>query len=173
MPSESKYERPKLSQNHLSALMRFILLNTGTGMQRGEIAEQYYDLERRYCGCYIDNCLHGKQKIHYERHYRRAQPAISKALKRLQKRGLIRLIRHGRNVKEVFLTIEGKEVKEQIQKQLSYEKNMLNNNNPPNYSSYGHYRRFKSLDPNMLASTGILFVTKFLGFVFQQFIITP
>ena len=107
MPLESKYEKQKLSQNHLSPLMKFILLNAVGGIQRGEIAEKFYELERRYCGHYTDPCLRGKHKSDYEHQYRRAQPAISKALRRLEKRGLIRLVRHGRYVKEVHLTQKG------------------------------------------------------------------
>jgi len=107
MLSQSIYEKQKLSQKHLSSLMKFILLNADGGIQRGEIIERFYGLERRYCGYYSDPCLRGKQKSHYERQYRRAQPAISKALRRLEKRGLVRLIRRGRYVKEVCLTEKG------------------------------------------------------------------
>jgi len=108
MPPELKYETQKLSHKHLSALMRFILLNAGSGFQRSEITERFYGLERRYFGYYVDNFLHGRQKINYERRYQRAQPAISKALRRLEKRGLVQLVRHGPYVKEIFLTEKGK-----------------------------------------------------------------
>ncbi len=107
MPSESKYEGQKVNQNHLSALMKFILLNADTGTQRGEITEKFYGLERRYCGYYSDPCLRGEEKLRYDRRYRRAQPAISKALSKLEKRGLVQLIRLGRYVKEVCLTEKG------------------------------------------------------------------
>jgi len=108
MPPESKYEGQKVSQNHLSSLMKCILLSADGGTQRGEIAENFYGLERRYCGgYYVEACLRGRQKDDYDRRYRRAQPAISKALKRLEERGLVRLVRFGRYVKEVCLTEKG------------------------------------------------------------------
>ena len=107
MPSQSKYEKQKLSQNHLSSLMKCILSNADGGIQRGEITEKFYGLERRYSGCYSDPCLRGKQKSDYERQYRRAQPAISKALRKLENRSLVRLIRHGKYVKGVWLTEKG------------------------------------------------------------------
>lgn len=110
MPSQSKYEKQKLSQKHLSSLMKFILLNADGGIQRGEIAERFYGLERRYSGYYTDPCLRGKQKSRYDRQCRRAQPAISKVLRRLEKRGLVRLIRRGRYVKEVCLIERGKAI---------------------------------------------------------------
>jgi DNA-binding transcriptional ArsR family regulator len=117
MPSEPKCEKQKLSQNHLSALMRFILLSADGGAQRGEITERFYRLERRYCGHYSDPCLRGTEKRRYDRRYRRAQPAISKALRRLEKRGFVHLIRPGRYVKCVCLTEEGRRVLKQVQEQ--------------------------------------------------------
>jgi DNA-binding transcriptional ArsR family regulator len=107
MPSQSKYENQKVSRKHLSPLMKCILFNSDGGIQRGEIVERVYGLERRYSGYYTDSCLRGKQKSHYARQYRRAQPAISKALRRLEERGLVRLIRRGRYVKEIRLTEKG------------------------------------------------------------------
>lgn len=88
--------------------MRFILLNADGGIQRGEIIERFYGLERRYSGYYADPCLRGKQKYRYENRYRRAQPSISKALRRLEKRDLVRLIRRGKYVKRIHLTENGK-----------------------------------------------------------------
>ena len=107
MPSELKYEIQKVSQKHLLALMIFILCSTDDKTERGEIAEGFYGLVHRYCGHYTDPCLRGKQKSYYELRYRRAQPAILKALRKLEERGLVRLIRRGRYVKEVCLTEEG------------------------------------------------------------------
>ena len=104
MPSQSKYENRKVSRNHLSALMTFILLNADGGIPRGKITERFYGLDRRYSGYYADPCLRGKQKSRYENRYRRAQPSISR---RLEKRGLVRLIRRARYVKEVCLTEKG------------------------------------------------------------------
>ena len=108
MPSQSKYENRKVGRNHLSALMRFILLNADGGIQRGEITERFYGLDRRYSGYYTDPCLRVKQKSRYENRYRRAQPSISKALRRLEKRGLVRLIRRNKYVKSVHLTKKGR-----------------------------------------------------------------
>ena len=108
MPPESKYEGQKVSQSHLSSLMKCILLSADGGIQRGEITENFYGLERRYCGgYYVEACLRGKQKNDYDRRYRRAQSAISKALRRLEERGLVHLIRHGKHVKKVCLTEQG------------------------------------------------------------------
>jgi hypothetical protein len=108
MPPESKYEGHKVSQSHLSALMKSILLSADGGTQRGEITANFYGLTRRYCGgYYVEACLRGREKHRYDRRYRRAQPAISKALGRLEERGLVRLVRFGRYVKEVFLTEKG------------------------------------------------------------------
>ena len=44
MPSELKYEEQKVSQNHISALMKFILLSAGGRIQRGDIAEIFMAL---------------------------------------------------------------------------------------------------------------------------------
>ena len=124
MPSELKYEMQKVSQqNHISALMRFILLCADGGIQRGEITERFYGLERRYSGYYTDPCLRGKQKSRYDCQYRRAQPAISKALRRLEKRGLVRLIRRGRYVKEVCFTEKGSLLAQILNKDRSGNQN--------------------------------------------------
>ena len=110
MPTAGKYKRQKLNQKHLSPLMRFILVNVGDGIHRGEIIEKFYGLERRYIGWDTDPCFRPKKKENYERRYRRAQPALTRALGRLQKRGLVNLVKHSSYVKEIFLTVEGKAV---------------------------------------------------------------
>lgn len=115
MAPKSKYEEQKVSQNHLSALMKCILLSAGGGLPRGEITAKFYKLERRYLGrCYVDACLRGRQKKDYDRRYRRAQPAISKALRRLEQRGLVRLVRYGKHVKIVCLTEKGQAMAKEL-----------------------------------------------------------
>ncbi len=114
MPSASKYESGKVSQNHLSDLMRFILLHAADGIERGEIAEHFYGLDRRYRGFYTDPCMPPKHKRAYERRYRRVQPVITRTLKRLQNRGLIELRCHGQYVKEIHLTAQGRVLLELI-----------------------------------------------------------
>ena len=107
MQTETKYKSQKVNQNHLSGLMAFILINTGNGIERGEILEHYYYLERRYCGYYTDPCFRPKESKDYEQRYRRANPAVSRTLKRLEKRGLIELIRRKHYAKKVKLTPKG------------------------------------------------------------------
>ena len=114
MPFETKYKNPKLNQNHLSELMKFILVNTGDGIERGQIIEDLYGLERGYCGWWADLCLRRKEKIEYEARYRKAQPVLSKCLNRMEKRDLVRLIRRSRNIKKVLLTAGGKSIAEQM-----------------------------------------------------------
>jgi len=114
MPSEAKYESQKLSQNHLSALMRFILLNADGGIQRGEIVEKFHGLERRYCGWFTDPCFSPKQEKDYECRYNRVQPVVSRTLRRLQRCGFVQLIRHGKYVKELRTTPGG--IKQEIKK---------------------------------------------------------
>jgi hypothetical protein len=104
---KSNYEGQKVNQKHLSALMKFILVKTGNGADRGEIFSTYYRLERRYCGYYTDPCLRGRYLQEYERLYRDKQPVFSKALKRLEERGLVSLIKHGNYIKRIQLTPDG------------------------------------------------------------------
>jgi len=113
-PSEALCGLQKVNQKHLSPLMKFILLHAGDGIEQGTVIERFYHLERRYCGYDADLCLRGKQKREYERRYRRAQPALSRALRRLQKRGLVNLVKHSSYVKEVFLTVEGKAIAQML-----------------------------------------------------------
>jgi hypothetical protein len=114
MPSEEIIKAKKVSQNHLSQLMKFILVNTGDGAERGEIFSRYYGFERHYCGWYIDSCLRGKTLRRRQKLYHEKQPVFTKTLKRLENRGLIQIARHGFYVKEIHLTTKGKLVAEQL-----------------------------------------------------------
>lgn len=114
IPSASKYEGGKVSRNHLSELMKWILLNAGDGIDRGTVIERFYRLERRYCGYDANLCLRGKQKRDYERRYRRAQPVVTRSINRLAKRGLVNPIKPGSYVKLISLTEKGKAVAESL-----------------------------------------------------------
>jgi DNA-binding PadR family transcriptional regulator len=107
MQTETNYSSSKVSRNRLSNQMKFILVNTGDGVARGEIFSRYYGLERRYCGYYTDPCLCGKSLQEFEQLYHGKQPVFSKSLKKLEKKGLVKLIKHGRYVKKIQLTPEG------------------------------------------------------------------
>jgi len=114
MSLKVKYRSQKLNHNHLSPLMEFILLNAGDGIERGQIVEKFYGLERRYCGWYTDPCFTPKEKRDYEHRYRRIQPVVTRALNRLAVRGLVQLIRRGLYVKEIRLTSEGKSIAQHL-----------------------------------------------------------
>jgi hypothetical protein len=109
--------KPKSEPMRLSSLMKWIVINAGDGIDRGEIVSQYFHLERRYCGFFTDPCMKGKEKRDYETRYRRVQPALSRSLLRLQQRGLVELIRHRRYVKEIRLTAMGKQLRDDLLKQ--------------------------------------------------------
>jgi len=102
----------KLSR--LSKLQRWILHHAGEGMERSRIAEGYFGLQRRYVGWYTDPYMSRNVKKKYEARYRRRQPAITKSLLRLEDRGLVKLVRHGRCVKAVELTDVGRNLLAQI-----------------------------------------------------------
>jgi DNA-binding transcriptional ArsR family regulator len=112
--SKSNYEGQKVNRKHLSGLMKFILVNTGDGADRGEIFSNYYGLERRYCGYFTDPCMKKNELREYERLYHDKQPVFSKALKRLEEKGLVSLIRHGSYVKRIQLTAEGKLIAKEL-----------------------------------------------------------
>jgi DNA-binding transcriptional ArsR family regulator len=107
MTTESKYEGQKVNRNRLSILMRWILERTGNGIDRGQIVEGFYGLERRYRKWYTDPCFTPKKKCEYERRYRLVQPVVSRTLRRLEARGLVQSTRHGRYAKRIQLTAEG------------------------------------------------------------------
>lgn len=114
MPTESKYESQKVNLNRLSKLSRWILLHTGDGIERGQIVEGFYKLERRYCNWYTDPCFTPKEKRDYERRYHRAQPVVTRTLKRLEQLGLVQLLRQACYVKKVRLTGEGKALAQKL-----------------------------------------------------------
>jgi hypothetical protein len=114
--SRPNYEGQKVNRRHLSALMKFILVNVGDGVDRGEIFSRYYCLERRYRGYYTDPCMCGKELREYERLYHNKQPVFSKTLKRLEEKSLVLLIKHGSYVKRIQLTPEGHLVAAQLSK---------------------------------------------------------
>ena len=109
-PTQRKYGGQKVNHKHLSKLMRAILspIDIDKGVERGELIERIFELPRRYCNFYTDPCMSPKERRKYERCYRRAQPSITRALKRLEERGLVRLTRHKRYVKRLNLTPQGK-----------------------------------------------------------------
>jgi hypothetical protein len=95
--------------------MRAVLsyIDIEKGVERGELIECIFGLPRRYCGCFTDPCMTPNEKQKYEQRYRHAQPVLTKCLRKLENRGLVRLIRHGRYVKKVDLTQKGRMLKEQ------------------------------------------------------------
>jgi hypothetical protein len=106
--SKRKCGSQNLSRKWLSPVMRFILAHGRNGIERGALVECIYGLERRYRGFDVDLCLRGTEKTDYEHRYRRAQPVLSRSLKRLERRGLVTLVRHGQYVKAVTLTDKGR-----------------------------------------------------------------
>ena len=109
-PSEVNSGSQKVNRKRLSRLMSNILAHVDgdDGIERGELVASLYNVERRYCGHWTDPCMRPKELREYERRYRRAQPTITRALKKLESRGLVRLIRHQRYVKKVILTAHGR-----------------------------------------------------------------
>ena len=108
MPSESQCEDQKVKEpRRLTELARWILQNIGDGIERGDITEKFFGLERRYCGCWIETCMSRRKQREYDREYRKKQPLVSYSLRRLERLGLIRPIRRRRYVKAVQLTDKG------------------------------------------------------------------
>lgn len=78
-------------------------------VERGELVAVLYDIGgRRYCGYYVDPCFSKTESRKYNQCYKRAQPAITRCLKKLEGRGLVNLLRHGRYIKKIKITAEGK-----------------------------------------------------------------
>ena len=113
MPSESKYEGPKVN-NRFSELAKWILLNIGDGIDRADIVARYFGIERLYCGFYVDPCFRPKERRRHNHLYRHSQPRVTMTLKRLERRGLIHLIRHGKYVKRIRLKEKGKAVAKEL-----------------------------------------------------------
>lgn len=108
-PPQRRYKSRKVSHKRLSRLMRAVLsyIDIDKGVERGEIVECIFGLQRRYCGYFTDPCMSLNEKRKYEHRYRRAQPVLTRCLRKLENRGLVRLIRHGRYVKRISLTPQG------------------------------------------------------------------
>ena len=87
-----------------------ILCIVGKGIERGAIAAKIWGLERRYRHGNLDVWMSKRKRREYERKYRQAQPLITQTLRALEKRGLVELVRHGKCVKEVHLTGEGRRI---------------------------------------------------------------
>jgi hypothetical protein len=114
VPSEDNLRVPKVNLKRISKLSCWILQNTGDGIERGEIVARFYKLPRLYCKFYVDPCFGPKQQREHDRKFRYAQPRVTMALKRLEKRGLIQLIRHGKYVKRICLTEKGKTISNEL-----------------------------------------------------------
>jgi DNA-binding transcriptional ArsR family regulator len=112
--SRANLGKKKVSRRKLSPLMIEILHAIGDGIERGALVEKLYGLRRRYRGWYTDPCLRGNTKREHDRRYRNAQAVLSRTLKRLQRRGLITLVRKHEYVKAVSLTEKGRMVVNQV-----------------------------------------------------------
>lgn len=115
--SELKLATTKINTkglNRLSNLAKWILVNAGDGIKRGEIVERYFGIERLYCGFYVDACYSIREKRRRQRRCRHVQPQLSMTLKRMEQRGLVQLIRPRRYVKKIYLTSAGKTLAEQL-----------------------------------------------------------
>jgi len=112
--AEDRYESQKVEKTRLSPLARWIVLNAGDGIERGKIAEAFFQIPRFYCGYYVDPCLTSNEKNEHAGKYRKAQPLITKTLLRLQQLGLVELVKHGKCVKEIRSTTAGRAVAEQL-----------------------------------------------------------
>jgi len=107
MPAEAKFERRKVASVWLTPLARWILKHAGNGIRRSEVAEGFFGIARFYRGYYVDPCLTPREWRERCNRQRCAQPAITKALKRLELLGLAHLIRRRRYIKEIRLTSKG------------------------------------------------------------------
>lgn len=114
-PPQRKYGGQKVNHKHLSKLMRAILshIDIDESIERGELVERIFELPRRYCGYFVDPCMRPNEKRKYERRYKRAQPTITRSLNRLENHGLVRLMHHGRYVKRINLTPQGRALADQ------------------------------------------------------------
>ena len=123
MATGPKYRSQKVNRYRLSELMKLILCHIGNGIERGEIVEKCYGLERRYCGFYTDPCMYPKELRNYEHLYRKKQPVITKTLSRLEKRGLVRLLMQSQYVKKISLTEQGRTVVQELKSDVGVDSN--------------------------------------------------
>lgn len=111
MASKDNLRVPKVNTNRLSKLVCWILQNTGDdGIDRADVVAQYFGVDRLYCGFYVDPCFGPTERRWHDRRYRHGQPRVTMALKRLENRGLIRLVRRGKYVKRIRLTEIGETI---------------------------------------------------------------
>jgi len=110
MLTHSKYKSQKVNPFRLSKLARWILLNTGDGIERGQITEGFFEIARLYCGWYVDPCYTPKETRDRAGKNGKAQSLTTKTLRRLEQLGLVSLVRQKRYVKAVKLTESGKAV---------------------------------------------------------------
>ena len=108
MTVERESEAPKVNTGRLSKLACWILQNTGDGIDRADIVARHFGVDRLYCGFYVDPCFGPTERRRHDRQYRHAQPRVTMTVKRLAKRGLVRLVRHGKHVKRICLTDRGR-----------------------------------------------------------------
>lgn len=126
-PSEANVEIQKVNQKHLSKLMRDILnhIDIDHGIDRGQLIAVLYGLERRYCGWSVEPCMRPKQLRAYTRLYLKKQPTLTRALNRLENKGLVRLIRKAKYVKVIELTPKGKIIVECLAQVHRSSKNII------------------------------------------------
>ncbi len=71
VPAEGEIRRQKVEKTRFSRLGRWILLHTGDGIERGQIAEGFFEIARFYCGFYVDPCLTPREKHEREGRYKK------------------------------------------------------------------------------------------------------
>jgi len=106
--SETKSEGNNVNSKRLSKLQRWILTKAGDGIERGAIIEKFFKIERRYKGFYTDPCMRPRELRIFERKFNAANASLTRALKPLESRGLVGLIRKRKYVKKAKVTDEGK-----------------------------------------------------------------
>jgi hypothetical protein len=114
MLTSNRSATQKRRRRAVSELARWILLNTGDGIERSKIAEGFFKLERLYCGYYLDPCFTISEAKERNSKYKKAQPLITKTVYRLEQLGFVRIIRRKKYVKEVYLTDKGKAIAEEL-----------------------------------------------------------
>jgi len=114
MGVRSNRKRIIVDQYTLTQLMVRLLEKIGDGIERGELFQVLYGLERRYRGYYTDPCFSQWKKSRYEKLYKKAQPILTSTLKRLEGKELVTLHRHRKFVKRVQLTPAGEKVVQQL-----------------------------------------------------------
>lgn len=114
-PLERKFKTRKVNNtDHLSKLSRWILANAGDGIARADIVAMYFNIERLYCGFYLDPCYSPNERRRHRRRYRYSQPRGTMTLKRLEQRGLVHLVRRKQYVTKVELTDRGQAVAREL-----------------------------------------------------------